>query len=470
MKHFFLFIACLFTFISIANARIVTGKVVCEGKGICKVIVTDGTSFTQTKRNGSFKFNIKDDAKFVYIITPSGYIADWSKGSPEFYQRAEERNNFIFNLQKTETGNEEYNLIVVGDPQPRSNAHFEEFIGRPLDDICRTAAALSSPTIGIVVGDICYDKLPLLKRWKEEITRTGIPFYPSVGNHDHDRAFNDDKQSIHAYNDNFGPENYAFFFGKDLFIVLDNIIYHSRSGYDEGYTKEIIEWIKGLMTFIPNDMDIFVAQHSSLNGRWHRTGLLEPSIVNCDKLMNLLAGHQVTFFSGHNHVNGNFQYTPTMMEHNIAAICGTWWDTYHCTDGTPRGYKVFTKKDDELSWYYKSIDKDPDFQYEIFMPGTTRLHPEHLVVNIWDLDEHWSVEWLEDGKPMGKMELVEEYSPIHTTEIYAKYDGTDTPIKVYKLTTPAKHYFAAKPSADAKEITVVITNRFGKTWKETIRL
>ena len=468
MKHIFTLFICLLAIHGTANARRVSGEVISEGKGLSKVIVTDGKSFTQTTAGGKFTFNIEDDAEFVYIITPSGHVADWSKGSPEFYRKAADTDFFSFDLQKMDGAEKEYNIIAVGDPQPRKTRHYEEFIGRPLDDITRTADALSSPTIGIVLGDICYDNLPLMTRWKEDIVRTGIPFYPSVGNHDHDRAFNDDKKSIHAYRSNFGPENYAFFIGKDLVIVLDNIIYHSRSGYDEGYTEEIVDWVRGLMKFVPKNADIFIAQHSPMNGRCYRTKDYDINTVNCEKLLEVIGNHQITVLSGHNHMNGIFQYRDNVMEHNVAAICGTWWDAYHCTDGTPRGYKVLTKNGKDLTWYYKAIDKDPDFQYEIFMPGTTKLHPEHLVVNIWDYDQKWKVEYFEDGKPMGAMTMVSEYSPIHTEEIETKHHGKE--ISTHKLTHLADHYFAAKPSADAKEIIVVITNRFGKVWKETIQL
>ena len=468
MKHILLFFACLLTLCGTADARRISGEVVSEGKGLSKVVVTDGKSFTRTKADGKFTFDIDDNAEFVFIVTPSGYVADWSKGSPEFYRKAAGTDFFTFDLLKMGDCDKEYNIIAVGDPQPRKDAHYEEFTGSPLNDIISTANSLKSPTIGIVLGDICYDVLPLQVRWKEDILRTGIPFYPSVGNHDHDQAFNDDEKSIHAYRSNFGPENYAFFIGKDLVLVLDNIIYHSRSGYEEGYTDEIVEWVHGLMKFVPKHSDIFVAQHSPLNGRWHRTKDHDMNITNHEPLVKALGDHDVTFLSGHNHINGIFQYTPNIIEHNVAAICGTWWDAYHCTDGTPRGYKVFNKKGNQLTWYYKSIDKDPDFQYEIFMPGTTRMHPDHVVINVWDYDSEWKIEWSEDGKEMGEMEQVSEYSPIHTSEIEARYVGKV--ISDYKLTDLGIHYFAAKPSENAKEITVVITNRFGKVWKETIPL
>lgn len=466
MKRTALFIICLFVIAQAADARRVTGVVKYDGIGLSEVIVTDGESFTTTADNGKFSFDINDDAEFVYIVTPSGYVADWSSGSPEFYKKAKGVDHFSFELTRTEGGNKEYNIIAVSDPQPRSDEHFDEFVGKPLEDIRRTAAALKGQSVGIVLGDICFDVLPLMERWKDDIVRAGIPFYPVVGNHDHDRAFNDDKLSIHEYHRLFGPENYAFFLGSDLVIVLDNIIYHSRSGYEEGYTDQIVDWVEGLMKYVPKKADIYLAQHASLN-------VIEQPKVNAannERMLEILDGHKVNIISGHTHINGNFQCSPTVAEHNVATICGTWWDTYHCNDGTPRGYKVFNKKNGRLSWYYKSVDKDPDFQYEIFMPGEAPKHPDHLVVNIWDCDHKWEVVWFEDGKRKGPMEQVSELSPIHMAELEAKYAPTGQKPKSYRRTIEATHYYAAKPSEGAEEITVVIKNRFGKTWKESIRL
>ena len=466
MKRTALFVICLFVIAQAADARRVTGEVVCQGKGLSEVIVTDGESFTTTADNGKFSFDINDDAEFVYIVTPSGYVADWSTGSPEFYKKAKDVDHFSFELTRTEGGNKEYNIIAVSDPQPRSDEHFDEFIGKPLEDIRHTAASLKGQSVGIVLGDICFDVFPLMKRWKDNIVRAGIPFYPVAGNHDHDKAFNDDKLSIHEYNRLFGPANYAFFLGSDLVIVLDNIIYHSRSGYEEGYTDQIVDWVEGLMKYVPKKADIYLAQHASLNV----VEQPQVNVANNERMLEILKGHKINIISGHTHINGNFQCSRTVAEHNVATICGTWWDTYHCNDGTPRGYKVFNKKNGRLSWYYKSVGKDPDFQYEIFMPGEAPKHPEHLVVNIWDCDHKWKVEWYEDGKRKGPMEQVSELSPIHMAELEAKYAPTGTKPKNYRRTIEATHYYAAKPSEGAKEITIVIKNRFGKTWKETILL
>ena len=88
MKNFALFVLCILFLSGTADARVISGEVIGDGKGLSKVIVTDGESFTTTASDGKFSFDINDDAEFVYIVTPSGYVADWSKGSPEFYKKA----------------------------------------------------------------------------------------------------------------------------------------------------------------------------------------------------------------------------------------------------------------------------------------------------------------------------------------------------------------------------------------------
>ena len=62
-----------------AQARKVSGSVVSGEEKLSGVIVTDGTNFTQTGKNGKFSFEIRDNAEFVYIVTPAGYAGEWSE-------------------------------------------------------------------------------------------------------------------------------------------------------------------------------------------------------------------------------------------------------------------------------------------------------------------------------------------------------------------------------------------------------
>ena len=142
---------CLASFAS--EAREVKGKVTSGKKNLSRVIVTDGQNFTQTRRNGTFRFVICDSAEFVYIVTPSGYTADWSEGSPAFYRKAEGQSYFEFDLKDTGDPSSAYNIIAVGDPQPRSVGHFNEFAGVPLEDLRECAASMTDPTVAVISTD-----------------------------------------------------------------------------------------------------------------------------------------------------------------------------------------------------------------------------------------------------------------------------------------------------------------------------
>lgn len=441
-----------------ADARKVKGSVVSgEGK-LSGVIVTDGTNFTQTKKNGKFKFDINDDAEFVYIVTPAGYSGDWSEGVPAFFKRAEGVSEFVFDLVKTETDGD-YNIVAVGDPQPYSEEHFSIFAGEPLDDLSQTTKKLGLSAIGVALGDISWDEPARLDDWKREIVRTGIPFYPVIGNHDHVRRQGGDLQSSAEYRKRMCPENYAFFIGNDIFFSLDNIIYSPDKGYEEGYAGHVLKFVGQVMRYVPERADVYVAQHSPVAGRD-----VGKKILGTSDLLGLIRGHKILFLSGHNHQSKPYSYGNDIAEHNIPAICGTWWDAYHCADGSPRGYKVYTKESGNLTWYYKAIGENKDFQVEIFMPGQTLKHPNSIIANVWDWDPAWKVEWYEDGRPMGRMDKVEEYSPYHIKEMKAKYEPLGQEPASWKGTRLAGHYFAAAPSQYAKTVTVVVTGRFGQSW------
>ena len=441
-----------------AEARKVSGNVISGEEKLSGVIVTDGTNFTQTNKNGKFSFEIKDDAQFVYIVTPAGYAGDWSEGVPAFFKRAEGVSKFTFDLVKTDTKGD-YKIIAVGDPQPYSEEHFSQFAGEPLEDLSQTTRSIGLSAIGVALGDISWDQPARMDDWKREIVRTGIPFYPVIGNHDHVGKQGGDLQSSAEYRKRIGPENYAFFIGKDVFFSVDNIIFTADKGYNEGYADHVLAFVRGVMKYVPADAEIYVAQHSPLAGRDNGKRILGTS-----DMLNLLEGYKTLFLSGHNHQSKPYTYGKDVTEHNIAAICGTWWDAYHCADGSPRGYKIYTKEAGKLTWYYKAIGHDKNFQVEIFKPGQTLKHPNSVIANVWDWNPDWKIEWYEDGKPMGRMDKVREYSPLHIAEMKAKYEALGQEPSSWKGTKAAEHYFAATPSQYAKTVTVSVTNPFGQTW------
>lgn len=462
MRFFSILTALLLLGGSISEARRVSGRVTCGKEKLEHVIVTDGNNFTRTDKKGRFTFDIVDDAEFVYIVTPSGYAADWSSGVPAFHQRAEGKNKFVFDLIRTSEV-KDYTLIAVADPQTRNRAHFSQFAAEPMEDLCRTAKTKDHPFVGLILGDICWDSLEMLELYKKEIVRAGMPFYPVVGNHDHEKEAKGDKNATAVYRREMGPENYAFCIGDDVVIVLDNIIYDTEKQYQNGYASHVLSWVEGLMQLLPEDAYIYIAQHAPVSV-WDK-GI---KAVNAEQLISLMDGHDFCFLSGHTHINNYLIHGEGAVEHNIAAICGSWWDTVTCTDGTPRGYKVFTRKDGRLSWYYKSVDHPKDYQVQIFRKGESRTYPDCILVNVWDWDPEWKVNWYEDGIFKGKAEQMLAFSPQYEKEIKEIFDSKGEKTPKFKKPRKNTHYFALKPAAETAKVKVCIESRFGEVWEYEI--
>ena len=121
----------------------------------------DGKNFTKTHK-GKFKFEIDDNAEFVYIVTPSGYVADWTTGVPAFYQSAEGVSKFNFELSETKTG-DSYSIVAIADPQTKNMKQFKKFAGKPMADLCETVKTLDGVAVGLALGDICWDKKDIIK-------------------------------------------------------------------------------------------------------------------------------------------------------------------------------------------------------------------------------------------------------------------------------------------------------------------
>lgn len=462
MKRLLIVLLAIFLANVVAEGKKVKGTVRCDKDGLIGVIVTDGYNFTVTRSGGRFAFDISDDAEFVYIVTPAGYVADWSSGVPAFYIPVSGNKNFDFNLQRT-SGSEEYHIIAVSDPQTYSDEHFAKFAGQPLDALAKTASSLKGDAVGISLGDISWDRIEILDEYKREIVRAGIPFYPVVGNHDYEAYVQGDKEAGATYRSKMGPENYAFFMGKDLVIALDNIIYDTNFKSEDGYTDDVISWVGGLLEMVAPDTDIYVAQHVPM-GRGRRR------LVNEEKLLELLKGRDVTVLSGHTHINSIREVQEGICDHNVAAICGAWWDTKHCSDGTPRGYKVFTKSNQTLTWYYKPVDFEKEHIAEVFALDAKTGHPDAVIVNVWDWDPQWKVEWYEDGIHKGAMAPVRAVSPIFAEEIQAAYASSGEEIPSWKRARPAGHNFSATPSPSAHSVTILVESRFGQKWSKTVEL
>ena len=104
------------------------------------------------------------------------------------------------------------------------------------------------------------------------------------------------------------------------------------------------------------------------------------------------------------------------------------------------------------------------------MPGEARLHPKSVVINVWDWDENWTVEWWQDDKYIGDLSPVDEVSPVFTREINDAYSSYGLEIPSWKRERPCGHNFVITPAPETKEIKVSVKSRFGMNWERIITL
>ena len=158
----------LFVLVSLAlvaapvQARKVKGRVSSEGAPLGNVIVSDGYHFTTTRADGTFALNTHKDARFVFVVTPSGYVADFSSGAPQFYLPLKGTRSFAFDLQHV-TDSPDYALLSISDPQMANKKHLKRFMDRPLGDLRGMAERCRAErqTVAVALGDIGWNQLEL---------------------------------------------------------------------------------------------------------------------------------------------------------------------------------------------------------------------------------------------------------------------------------------------------------------------
>ena len=471
MKKRLVFFVIILLCISLsAQARKVKGSVSSQGAPLAGVIVTDGYRFCQTAQDGTFSLSTHKDARFVFVVTPSGYVADFSSGAPQFYLPLKGNGKFDFNLLPFGEG-DDYTIFSVSDPQMKHKKHLKKFKGRPLGDLQGMSARYRAerPTVGIALGDVAWNQLDIFEQYKSAIATTGIPFYAVIGNHDFIQNCSGIKAG-EAYEQAFGPYNYAFWLGKDLVIGVNNLIFRaskkedpaaSSNNYEEGYSEETLDFIRGLLQLIPKGTHLYLAQHSPIRFDF---GTKKKDITNADKMLELLDGYPVDILSGHTHVMQTQAISATVTDHNAAAIGGAWWSTDWCRDGTPRGYQVISSIGGKISWDWHNVDYRDNFQVRFIGMDEAPLHRNDVVANVWQADSSWTIEWYQDGKYMGPARPVKEISPDYRDEIFAAYKGEADKIPSYKKPHAFTHYFAAEPSQYASTVTMVVKAPDGREW------
>ena len=261
------------------------------------------------------------------------------------------------------------------------------------------------------------------------------------------------------------------------------------------------------MDWLAKDLDMitdkstprFVAMHIQLGSNPNIENGTTPQLrlSNGQALIDLLAPFEtVHLFTGHTHMNYNIRYSPSLMEHNIGAICATWWWTGRlannqiCKDGTPGGYEIWEANDRDLKWTYKSIGYDADYQFRTYDLNNVHItkaeyapaytgtawytyadeyveqnQRNEVLINVWNYDTDWTVEVTEEGTAL-PVTRVHARDPLHIISYSAKRLNANAVPTADFVTAKSSHLFKVRASSPTSTLEIKVTDHFGRVYTE----
>ncbi|MBQ8501944.1 MAG: calcineurin-like phosphoesterase C-terminal domain-containing protein [Bacteroides sp.] len=474
MKHLLkhLLVGALLCQAPSAFCKDIRGKVTCEGKPVAGVVVTDGIDCVQTNAKGVYVLEKKRDIRHISVSVPAGYLMEVKeKTLPQFFQKYDPTadKDYNFELQKNPLDDENHLFTVQTDMQATSAKDVESYVPflKDMNDFLAPYRG-KKEIFGFDCGDIVGDSPQFYPLYKEKVAVLDMPIYRAIGNHDMTYGGRTFEYSFSKFEETFNPVYYSFNKGKVHYIVLDNCFYVNRDYQYIGYIDErTYRWLEQDLSFVPKGSPVFVVMHipSSLSKKLVWNKLCADETNNIAPLFEMLKGYNAHCISGHTHYNVNVCFNDSLMEHNTAAVCGIWWKSDICMDGTPSGYGVYEVNGNDVKWFYKSAGYPVDYQFRAYPVGASAEHPTDIIVNVWNHDEKWKVEWYEDGRLMGNMTQYTGYDPD------AKVVCDDKERVVYEWITPMAtvHMFHATPKNPSAKIEVKVTDRFGREYRQIVK-
>ncbi|MBP1614828.1 MAG: hypothetical protein H6Q13_2276 [Bacteroidetes bacterium] len=503
----------------------VKGVVSCEGEGISGVVVSDGYEVTTTNEKGIYYLASEKKQGYVFISVPGNYEVANSENEPQFFKRLTGGASTVeqADFALTQVDNSKHVLLTLADLHLADrNDDLSQFSSGFLNDVnALIAEAKNQGTkiYGLTLGDMSWDQywyansfaLPEYLIWMHKIDCT---VFNVTGNHDNDPYSAGDWLAEQAYKRVIGPTYYSFNLGNIHYIVLDDIVYINTGGadgvigsrnYNGAITAAQIAWLKKDLATVAKSTPIVVAMHIPLNGNpsilSNGTQIDEITLDNGSEFVACLDGYAtVHVLSGHTHINYTVQNSSSIMEHNTAAVCATWWWTGKsgyagnqiCKDGSPGGYGVWSMNGTDMQWYYKSIGYDKTYQFRsydlnkiyitaaTYAPNSTDAalaeyagtyatsnQNNEVLINVWGYDTSWKIDVTEEGKAL-TVTRVSDLDPLHIISYEAKRLNVGAVPTSSFVTCQTAHLFKVKASSASSTLIIKVTDRFGTVYSETM--
>ena len=448
-------------------AREITGSVACSGKGLEGVVVSDGLNTSVTDSKGRFVLDAEDDARFIFISTPSGYASPVEDNVVRFYRELSADNGgYDFSLAKKRRDDSRHNIIAISDQQLLDTTEIPQF-AKAVEDIAAVVEGFGrTETTGLCCGDIVFNDHSLYGIVNSMLGTTGIPFRNVMGNHDMKVWGRSYETSVSAYEAVFGPAYYSFNIGKIHYVMLNDNFFIGRDYFYIGYIDEKqLQWLESDLSHVPEGSTVFVSMHipttlSPSDRERFVYGDISEILANKGALYSILKPYRVHILSGHIHTLTNQVISPEMFEHNLAALSGALYCGPICTDGTPAGYAMFEIDGDDVRWMWKSIGYDESMQMKVYCGEKYPELDGYVVANVWNYDPEWKVEYFENGEKVCDMEQFTGFDP----DAYNAYHDSSKLKHSFVEPLLTDHLFKARPGKNARSAEIRVTDRFGNVY------
>ncbi len=477
--------------------------------GLPGVLVSNGRDVAVTGVDGRYTLPLPDEAT-LFVVKPAGFMPplDPFTNLPRFYRHHRPQGSpasldlrfegiaptgplpasLDFPLKRQDEP-KAFDVVLVTDPQPETEAEVD-FIREDLIE----ALAGTNARFGLTAGDIMFDDLSLYPRLNEIFGAIGLPWWTIGGNHDLNFEAPDRKYSRESFRRVYGPNYYAFFYGRTLFLMLDDVDYLGPdptkprgSGKYEGRLDDAqLEFIRNVLTHTPDDTLIVAVMHIPI-----RTFLgteAYQNLANREALFRLLEGRRHTVsFSGHTHTTEHHYFgrddgwtgeTPHH-HHVLTALSGSWWSgpydhrgvaTADSRDGTPNGFHILSvdgtgyttrfvpAKEPNGRQMRLSIDSrfhgfgrdaDRDIRQVLLLGSPVpraALPSSTLIANVFDGGEKTKVSMTIGGRPPVEMVRAARPDPF-VEEVFARNEATK---KAWVKADPSSHVWTARLPGDLR--------------------
>lgn len=506
----------------------IKGVVYAAGAGVANVVVSDGIEVTKTDSNGIYYLPSNKKNNSVFVSIPGNYEVEKQGSAPLFFKKLSNPANTVetHDFSLTQVNNEKHVVLALGDMHlANRNNDVEQFQTGFLTDVNKSIQDIESKgtkVYALTLGDMTwetywYENNYALPQYRTQMDQIKTTVFNSIGNHDNDPYVADDWHSAAKYRDILGPTYYSFNLGKIHYVVLDNVQYINTGGapgssgnrnYNAAIVAEQMEWLKKDLAMIEDkSTPIILAMHiqlnnnPTLNSSGNQTSTIRLS--NSAEFMAAFNGFpNVHVLTGHTHIQYHVENSPSIMEHNSAAVCATWWWTGRngyagnqiCKDGTPGGYVIWEMEGKDLKWTYKSINHANNYQFRAYDLNKVRITPEEhapsytgassefakyaaeyanvnnnneILINVWGYDTEWKVEVYEGGQPLD-VNRVSVLDPLHIISYSAKRLNVNATPTADFVSTKTAHMFKARAASPTSTLEIKVTDRFGNIYTENM--